>query len=40
LEAFAGELAEAVPPPEVQSEICACVRTLAETLTCRGVRHE
>lgn len=32
LEAFAGELDEAVPPPEVEDEICGCVRTLAETL--------
>ena len=32
LEAFAGSLNAAVPPPEVQNEICGCVRTLAETL--------
>ena len=32
LEAFASELDEAVPPPEVSNEICGCVRTLAQTL--------
>jgi RNA polymerase sigma-70 factor (ECF subfamily) len=32
LEAFAAELDEVVPPPEVQHEICGCVRTLARTL--------
>ena len=32
LEAFAGSLNAAVPPPEVQNEICGCVRMLAETL--------
>ena len=32
LEAFASELDDTVPPPEVESEICGCVKTLAETL--------
>jgi RNA polymerase sigma-70 factor (ECF subfamily) len=31
-DAFASELDEAVPPPEVENEICGCVRTLASTL--------
>jgi RNA polymerase sigma-70 factor (ECF subfamily) len=31
-DAFASEFDEAIPPPEVQNEICGCVRTLAETL--------
>lgn len=32
LEAFASELDEAGPPPEVENEICGCVKTLAATL--------
>ena len=32
LERFAAELDEAVPPPEVAAEICACVSRLAGTL--------
>jgi RNA polymerase sigma factor (sigma-70 family) len=32
LERFASELDEAVPPPEVAAEICACVARLAATL--------
>lgn len=32
LEALAHELDEAVPPDDVQAEICACVATLARTL--------
>ena len=32
LETFAGELDKAVPPPEIENEICGCVRTLADTL--------
>jgi RNA polymerase sigma-70 factor (ECF subfamily) len=31
-DAFASEFDEAVPPPEVENEICGCVRTLASTL--------
>ena len=32
LERFASELDEAVPPPEVQDQVCACVSRLAGTL--------
>jgi len=32
LEAFAGELSDTVPPPEVEREICGCVKALAQTL--------
>ena len=32
IDAFANEFDEAVPPPEIQNEICGCVRTLAGTL--------
>lgn len=32
LERFAAELTDAVPPPEVQAEVCACVSRLAATL--------
>jgi RNA polymerase sigma-70 factor (ECF subfamily) len=32
LAAFAGELDEAVAPPEIRGEICGCVRRLAGTL--------
>ena len=32
LEAFANEVDEAAPPPEVERAICGCVRTLAQTL--------
>ena len=29
---FAAEFDEAVPPPEIENEICGCVKTLADTL--------
>jgi RNA polymerase sigma factor (sigma-70 family) len=32
LEAFANEVDEVTPPPEVEHAICGCVRTLAQTL--------
>jgi RNA polymerase sigma factor (sigma-70 family) len=32
LESFASELEASVPPPQVQNEICSCVKTLAQTL--------
>jgi len=32
LESFAAELGAVVPAPEVENEICGCVKTLAETL--------
>ncbi len=32
LESFAAQLDTAVPPPEIENEICGCVKTLADTL--------